>query len=117
LNTIQTRNNRSVVERTRSFVTSHDRQTTVVIAVCQGESRKFSENAPLGTLTLEGIPPRPRGEAEIEVTFVIDTDGILHVRARDTKTNQSTQAKILVFGAPEQKEPATPPPNPPAVAK
>jgi molecular chaperone DnaK len=110
------RNTPIPVERTRNFVTSHDKQTMVVISVCQGESRKFAENAPLGTLTLDGIPPRPRGEAEIEVTFVIDTDGILNVRARDTKTNQSTSAKILVFGAPEKRDAAaTPPANPPAV--
>jgi molecular chaperone DnaK len=89
------------VERTRNFVTSHDNQTLVVIQVCQGESRKFAENLPLGTLTLENIPARKRGEAEIEVTFVIDTDGILNVRARDVKTNMATQAKINVLGAPE----------------
>jgi len=91
------------VERQRVFVTSHDNQTLVVIQVCQGESRKFSENAPLGTLTLEGIPPRPRGEAEIEVTFTVDTDGILNVRARDVKTGLATQARIQVLGAPERR--------------
>jgi molecular chaperone DnaK len=90
------------VERTRRFVTSHDDQTTVDIQVCQGESRRFADNEPLGTLTLSGIPARRRGDAEIEVTFTIDTDGILNVRARDAKTNQSTAARIQVFGAPEQ---------------
>jgi molecular chaperone DnaK len=91
------------VERTRAFVTSHDDQTLVNIQVCQGESRKFSENALLGTLTLAGIPARKRGEAEIEVTFTIDTDGILNVRARDSKTGQATTAKIQVLGVSDRK--------------
>ena len=94
------------VERARTFVTSHDDQTIVNIQVCQGESRKFTDNALLGTLTLEGIPPRKRGDAEIEVTFVIDTDGILNVRARDVKTNRVTTARIQVLGAPEPPKPS-----------
>jgi molecular chaperone DnaK len=95
------------VERVRNFVTSHDNQTLVVIQVCQGESRRFTENSLLGTLTLEGIPARARGDAEIEVTFTVDTDGILNVRARDVKTELATEARIQVLGAPEKKgEPA-----------
>jgi molecular chaperone DnaK len=97
------------VERVRNFVTSHDNQTLVVIQVCQGESRRFVENALLGTLTLEGIPARPRGDAEIEVTFTIDTDGILNVRARDVKTNMATQARIQVLGAPDRRAAVTAP--------
>jgi molecular chaperone DnaK len=106
------------VERTRMFVTSHDNQTLVNIQVCQGEGRKFADNAPLGTLTLDGIQPRRRGESEIEVTFTIDTDGILNVRARDAKTSQSTSAKIQVIGAPEPAPSSSLPPPagaPPAV--
>jgi molecular chaperone DnaK len=90
------------VERTRNFVTSHDDQTLVNIQVCQGESRRFTENALLGTLTLDNIPPRKRGDAEIEVTFTIDTDGILNVRARDVRTNMAQQARIQVLGAPDR---------------
>ncbi len=85
------------------FSTSHDNQTMVIIQVCQGESRRFADNAPLGTLTLEGIPPRPRGEAAIEVNFTIDSDGILNVRARDLKTQLATHARIQVLGAPESR--------------
>ena len=96
------------VERSRVFSTSHDNQTLVVLQVCQGESRRFSDNAPLGTLTLEGVPPRPRGEAAIEVTFTIDSDGILDVRARDLNTNLATRARIQVLGAPERR--GSPPP-------
>jgi molecular chaperone DnaK len=96
------------VERSRVFSTSHDNQTMVVLQVCQGESRRFSDNAPLGTLTLEGVPPRPRGEAAIEVTFTIDSDGILDVRARDLNTNLATRARIQVLGAPERRGPPPP---------
>jgi molecular chaperone DnaK len=88
------------VVRQRKFVTSHDHQTKVEIQVCQGESRLVAENERLGTLTLDDIPPRPRGESEIEVTFTIDTDGILNVRARDLKTDQATQARMQVLAAP-----------------
>jgi molecular chaperone DnaK len=90
------------VERKRMFVTSHDNQTVVHIQVCQGENRRFADNEPLGTMTLDGIPPRRRGEAEIEVAFTIDTDGILNVRARDVKTGKATQARIQVIGAPDR---------------
>src|SRR5262249_911185 len=97
------RNTPVPVERTRIFSTSHDNQTMVVIQACQGESRRFADNAPLGTLTLEGIPARPRGHAAIEVPFTIDADGIPHVRARDVNTNLATQAKMQVLGAPETR--------------
>ena len=73
----------------------------VNIQVCQGEARRFADNAALGTLSLSGIPARKRGDAEIEVTFTIDTDGILNVRARDSKTGMETAARIQVIGAPE----------------
>jgi molecular chaperone DnaK len=90
------------VERTRRFVTSHDGQTMVNLQICQGENRKFAENEPLGTLSLSGFPAKRRGECEIEVSFMIDTDGILNVRARELGTGVYTQARIQVVGAPEQ---------------
>ena len=96
------RNSPIPIEKTRTFVTSHDNQATVHIQVCQGESRRFAENAPLGTLTLDNIAPRRRGEAEIAVTFTIDTDGIMNVRACDAQTGQAQSARIQVIGAPEQ---------------
>jgi molecular chaperone DnaK len=89
------------VERKRMFVTSHDNQDVVHIQVCQGEAKKFADNEPLGTMTLDGIPAKRRGEVEIEVTFTIDTDGILNVKARDVKTGKATQARIQVLGAPD----------------
>jgi molecular chaperone DnaK (HSP70) len=89
------------VERARRFVTSHDGQTQVNIQVCQGEQKRFADNEPLGTLSLSGLPAKRRGECEIEVAFVIDTDGILNVRALEVGTGKTTQARIQVVGAPD----------------
>jgi molecular chaperone DnaK len=101
--TIVSKNTPVPVERTRNFTTSKDYQTDVVIQVSQGESRQFSDNEQLGVLSLSQLPPRPRGQTTIEVTFTIDADGILAVRARDKETSQETGASMQVFGAPQQK--------------
>jgi molecular chaperone DnaK len=94
------RNTPIPVERTRTFITSKDYQTQVDIQVSQGEKKQFAENEMLGTMSLLDIPRGKRGEAEIEVTFTIDVNGILSVRARDTKTNKQTVATMRVIGAP-----------------
>jgi len=71
------------VEQTGIFSTSADNQTSVRIQVCQGESRRFEENVPLGRLELADLQPARRGEVSIELTFKVDTNGILRVaRAR-----------------------------------
>ncbi len=88
------------IERTRVFTTGHDRQTRVVIDCCRGEERRFAENEPLGSVVLDGVPPGPRGDAKVEVTFRVDADGILHVRARDVRTGNKQEAKLNVLGAP-----------------
>jgi molecular chaperone DnaK len=93
------------IERTRSFTTSRDAQTRVVIEVCRGDARRFEDNEPLGSLELDAIEPGRRGEADIEVTFRIDADGILNVRARDVRTNQEQQVRLNVIGAPEPAGP------------
>jgi len=92
------------VEQTRIFTTSADNQTTVRIQVCQGESRRFDENVPLGELELGGIPPARRGEASIEVTFRVDTNGILRVRARDAATGAAREAAVNVRGGMSEGE-------------
>jgi molecular chaperone DnaK len=85
-------------DRTRAFATASDGQTTVCVRVAQGESRRFSENTFLGEVELSGVTAAPRGEAPIAVTFEIDADGILNVRARDVKTGRETAARIQLAG-------------------
>jgi molecular chaperone DnaK len=86
-------------DRTRSFATASDGQTTVVVRVAQGKSARFSENTLLGELELSGIAPAQRGEVQVAVTFEIDADGILNVRARDVATGHGTAARIQLVGA------------------
>jgi molecular chaperone DnaK len=86
-------------DRTRVFLTAADGQTTVIVRVAQGESSRFAENTFLGELELTGIAPAPRGETQIGVTFEIDADGILNVKARDMKTSRQTQARLQLLGA------------------
>ena len=86
-------------DRTRVFLTAADGQTTVIIRVAQGESNKFPENTFLGELELTGLTPAPRGETQIGVTFEIDADGILNVKAKDVKSGRQTQARLQLLGA------------------
>jgi molecular chaperone DnaK len=92
------------VEQTRIFSTSSDNQTSVRIQVCQGESRRFEENVPLGELELTDLQPARRGEVSIEVTFKVDTNGILRVRARDGATGAAREAAVNVRGAMSESE-------------
>jgi molecular chaperone DnaK len=86
------------------FTTSRDQQRSVRILVCQGESRKLDNNVVLGDLRLENLPPRPRGETSIEVTFMLDASGILQVRARDAHTGREQRASLDLVGAMPQAE-------------
>ncbi|HSO40434.1 MAG TPA: Hsp70 family protein, partial [Labilithrix sp.] len=70
-------------EKARTFLTASDNQTVVFIRVAQGESSRFAENTRLGELELSGLKPATRGEVKILVTFELDADGILNVRAKD----------------------------------
>ncbi len=94
------RNLPTPIERTRTFTTARDHQTQVVIECCRGDARKADGNEALGRLLLEGLPPRRRGEVRIDVTFRVDQDGILHVRARDADTGIAQEAELEVLGAP-----------------
>jgi molecular chaperone DnaK len=91
-------------DRTRAFTTASDNQSIVQVRVAQGGSQRFDENTFLGEVVLSGITPRARGETEIAVTFEIDADGILNVRARDAKSGRETAARIQLVGA--QTDPA-----------
>jgi molecular chaperone DnaK len=86
-------------DRTRVFLTAADGQTTVIVRVAQGESHRFAENTYLGELELTGLTPAPRGETQIAVTFEIDADGILNVKAKDGHSGRQTQARLQLLGA------------------
>jgi molecular chaperone DnaK len=76
------------------FSTAEDNQSAVTIHVLQGERDVASGNKSLGQFNLEGIPPSPRGMPQIEVTFDIDANGILHVNARDKATGKESKITI-----------------------
>ena len=86
-------------EKTRTFLTASDGQTIVSIRVAQGESKRFAENTRLGDLELSGLRSARRGEVRIAVTFELDADGILNVRARDQDTGRQTTATMRLLGA------------------
>jgi molecular chaperone DnaK len=91
------------IERTRIFTTARDNQTRVEIDCCRGESRRYAENEPLGTLLLENLEARRRGDLKIEVCFKVDADGILHVSAADPDSGNRQEASLQVIGAPTQE--------------
>uniref|UniRef100_A0A9L0IBY4 Stress-70 protein, mitochondrial n=1 Tax=Equus asinus TaxID=9793 RepID=A0A9L0IBY4_EQUAS len=80
------------------FSTAADGQTQVEIKVCQGEREMAGDNKLLGQFTLIGIPPAPRGVPQIEVTFDIDANGIVHVSAKDKGTGREQQIVIQSSG-------------------
>jgi len=80
--------------RAKIFTTSRDNQTAVKILVMQGESQKADENELLGEFVLTGLKPAPKGQVEIEVTFAINTDGIVSVSAKDTETGKAQSIQV-----------------------
>jgi len=91
------RNTTIPVRRSQIFTTAADNQTTVTIHVLQGERPMAADNISLGMFHLTGIPPAPRGVPQIEVTFDIDANGILHVTAKDLGTGK--EASITISGS------------------
>ena len=81
------RNTTIPARRSMVFSTAEDNQSAVDIVVLQGERERAADNKVIGRFRLEGIRPAPRGEPQIEVTFEIDANGILHVSARDKDTD------------------------------
>jgi molecular chaperone DnaK len=98
------RNSRVPTEIKKLFTTSRDRQDIVRIVVCQGESRRLDNNTVIGDLVLQNLPPRPRGETEIEVTFMLDASGILQVSARDAQTGKEQRASLDLVGDVAQQD-------------
>jgi molecular chaperone DnaK len=86
-------------EKTRTFLTASDHQTSVTIRVAQGESTKFAGNTQLGDLVLSDLRSAPRGEVKVQVTFELDADGTLNVRALDLDTGRATTATMRLLGA------------------
>jgi molecular chaperone DnaK len=93
------RNTQLPAESKRVFATSRDKQDTVRIRICQGQSRRLDENLVLGDLVLSKLPQRDRNESAIEVTFAIDASGMLRVHARDTVSGYEQRVSIDIIGA------------------
>jgi molecular chaperone DnaK len=88
------RNTTIPTKKSEIFSTAEDNQTTVDIHVLQGEREMAVNNKTIGRFQLTGIPPAPRGIPQIEVTFDIDANGILHVSAQDKATGKEQKIKI-----------------------
>lgn len=82
------------VARSQVFSTAADNQTSVEIHVLQGEREMAGDNKTLGRFILDGIPPSPRGMPQVEVSFDIDANGILSVKAKDKATNKEQSIRI-----------------------
>jgi len=94
MTTLIPRNTTIPTKKTEVFSTAEDSQTTVEIHVLQGERPMALDNKTIGKFQLTGIPPAPRGVPQIEVTFDIDANGILHVAARDRATGKEQKIRI-----------------------
>ncbi len=98
------RNTTIPVRKSQIFSTAADMQTQVEVHVIQGERPMAADNKTLGRFILDGIPPAPRGVPQIEVTFDIDADGILHVSAKDKATGREQKITITASSGLSKEE-------------
>ena len=94
MTTLIQRNTTIPTKKSEVFSTAEDNQTTVEIHVLQGERKMALDNRTIGKFQLTGIPPAPRGMPQVEVTFDIDANGILHVSAKDRATGKEQKVRI-----------------------
>lgn len=88
------RNTTIPTQRSQIFSTAADNQTQVEIHIVQGERAMASDNKSLGRFILDGLPPAPRGMPQVEVSFDVDANGILSVKAKDKATNKEQSIRI-----------------------
>jgi molecular chaperone DnaK len=98
------RNTPVPIEQTRTFTTARDGQESVTIRVYQGESREAAENELLGQFEFSNFQHGARGEVEIDVTFEINTDGIVNVTATDKRTGQQASTRITLSSGLSERE-------------